>query len=431
MNFTVKSWLAASLSLLSVASVANAIDLNVWVRNNDESMAAYNDVAKAFTAKTGINIKYFNTLTDFEARIARSAAGRQLPDVVINDATAMGQMLTMGILEEVKPADIDGSDQVLDAAWQSARARDGKSYALPISAQSFALFVRKDWREKLGFPQPKTWKDVYDLAAAFTKKDPDGNGQADTFGFLFPGSTTRGYTSWFVSSFLWQAGGGFLLEQDGAFKPNLDTPENASALEFIRRLQCDGLTQPGAINATTADAVPSFRSGQTGMFFSGPYHISLFDNEPGRDKFEVLPPPAGAGGPESLAEGTSAFLMKGSEQADAAKSFLSFLISQDAQLIGMAVNGKALPFVRLPTNRNIDLLKVRDDSRWAVFADTFAAHSHYMPGISNWTPVRQITASDFNAILADCGSDIPAMLKAANANVATELQAQGVLAAGQ
>ena len=35
------------------------------------------------------------------------------------------------------------------AAWDAAKGADGKFYAVPFSAQSFALFIRKDWREKL------------------------------------------------------------------------------------------------------------------------------------------------------------------------------------------------------------------------------------------------------------------------------------------
>ena len=81
------------------------------------------------------------------------------------------------------------------AAWDAAQGADGKYYAVPFSAQSFALFIRKDWREKLGIAQPTTWDELDDLANAFTTKDPDGNGKADTYGYVIPGSTKRGYTS--------------------------------------------------------------------------------------------------------------------------------------------------------------------------------------------------------------------------------------------
>ena len=42
----------------------------------------------------------------------------------------------------------------------------------PFSAQSFALIVRKDWREKVGLEVPKTWDDLAALAKAFTDEGP-------------------------------------------------------------------------------------------------------------------------------------------------------------------------------------------------------------------------------------------------------------------
>lgn len=407
---------------------AAAQEIEVWTRASEESFPVYEEIGKAFTAKTGIQIKFFNTLTDFEQRLSRAAAGRDLPDVVINDAAAIGQMHSMNIIDEVDPATIAGSDQIIPTAWESARAYDGKIYAVPTSAQTFALFVRKDWREKLGLEQPKTWDDVKALAEAFTKNDPDGNGAADTFGFTLPASTSRGYTSWFVSNYIWEAGGDFLVKQGDKFKPSLNTPEAAAGVTYIRDLVCAGVTQPGAINATTADAIPSFRSGQTGMFLSGPYHISLFDKEPGRDAFEVVPTPPGPKGAATLAEGTNAYVMRDSEEPEAVKSFIEYLISPEAQTIGMAVDGARIPVVRLPVNSQVNMADARKDDRWNTFATAFSDSGRYFPAIPNWTAVRQITSDSINKALSDCNSDIPATLAAADEAVAAELKKQDVLA---
>ena len=64
----------------------------------------------------------------------------------------------------------------------------------------------KTGREKLGLPQPKSWDDIQALAKAFTTQDPDGNGKNDTYGFIVPASTTRGYAS-VVYEQLYLAGG--------------------------------------------------------------------------------------------------------------------------------------------------------------------------------------------------------------------------------
>jgi len=419
--------LAAMLAGLG-SGMAQAETLHIWARENDDSIKALEQMAAAFTAKTGIDVEFFHALNDFEQRLARAAAGRQLPDMVLTDAASLGQMLDMGIIDPVDPAKIAGSGDIVPTAWKSAEAYDGKYYGVPVSAQAFALFIRKDWREKLGLPVPKTWDDMMKMAEAFTHDDPDGNGKADTFGFTLPASTTRGYANWFLSNFIWQAGGDFVKTSDKGFTPDLATPQAAEALKYIRTMVCEGLTQPGAINATTSDSVPAFRSGQTGMYLSGPYHIALFDREPGKDKIEVVPPPAGPGGVSSLAEGESLYFMKGSQHVDAARKFAEFFISPEGQKMGMEPGDDNIPVVRLPVIKSISVEDVRHDPRWQVFKDVYDANSHYVPGVPNWTPIRMETAEGFNRILAHCDSDIPAELAQIDTGMAKELKAQKVLA---
>ncbi|MFK3704965.1 ABC transporter substrate-binding protein [Klebsiella sp. NPDC088457] len=404
-----------------------ATTLNVWIRASNDSKNIYQQEAETFEKKTGIKIEYFNATTDFEQRLARAAAGQALPDLIFNDAVALGQFIQLGIAEEIDPHSIAGGDQLYPVAWESTRYVDGKYYGVPTSAQTFALFVRKDWREKLGLPQPKSWDDILAMAKAFTTEDPDGNGKNDTYGFLVPGSSTRGYASWFLSSFIWQAGGDFVAMKGNTFTATLNTPQVASALTFIRTMMCEKVAQPGAINATTADVIPSFRSGQTGMFFSGPYHIALFDKDPGKDKIEVIPL-QGPQGETTLAEGTTVFLMKSSKQKEAARKFIEFMISREGQEIGMGKGSQHIPVVRLAVNKNVDVQGVYQDGRWATFARLYNEHGRYVPQVPNWTPIRQVSAEGFNRILADCESDVGAELNTLNGKVNAELKKQNVLA---
>jgi multiple sugar transport system substrate-binding protein len=146
--------------------------LNVWIRASNDSKNIYKQEAEKFEEKTGIKIAYFNATTDFEQRLARATAGNALPDLIFNDAASLGQFIQLGIAEEIDPQAIAGGDQLFQTAWKSTRYIDGKYYGVPTSAQTFALFVRKDWREKLGLPQPKSWDDIQTLAKAFTTRIP-------------------------------------------------------------------------------------------------------------------------------------------------------------------------------------------------------------------------------------------------------------------
>jgi multiple sugar transport system substrate-binding protein len=426
------SKVAAAAALMSSALTATAQaaePLKVWMRYGTNEAAVLDAFTKAFTEKTGIKLDIFLANTDFETRLARAAVGGSLPDVLLNDAPNMGQMNEMGILKPIDRAAIKGGDKVFDVSWESMRAADGKYYGVPFSAQAFAVFVRKDWREKLGMPVPKTWDDLYALAKAFTEKDPDGNGKKDTYGYVMPLSTTRGYATWFLADLIWQAGGDFMQQKNGGFVSTLATEPVAKAVGLARKMVCDGYAQPAAITSTTGDATPVFTSGQAGIYRSGPYHIAAFDKEPGKDKIEVIPAPAGPAGVAELAEGTAAFIMTGTKAEAEAKVFIEYLISKEGQEIGMGARSpNAQPIVRLSVNKDVDTAAVYNDPRWQTFATLFATNAHYFPQVPNWSPIRQMTSEGFNTILSDCKSDIMAGLKQMDKDVNAELAAQKALA---
>lgn len=424
--------LAASIALCAAASgiAASAqaqTTLRVWTRSNPDARATYQRIADAFTKKTGIQVEYFNAMTDYEQRLSRAIAGNDLPDVIINDSSSLGLMVKTGVASEVDRAAFPGAADIHERAWQGARAYNGKYHAVPVSVQAYVLFIRKDWREKLGLPRPRSWDDVAALAKAFTQLQPAG-ADKPVYGFAFPGSAVRGYTTWFLSSFLWQAGGDFMrADGKGRFKGALDEPAAATTVRYFRQMLCtDKVMQPGAINASTADAIASFRSGQTGIFFSGPYHIAVVDKEPGRDKVEVMAAPAGPGGrADSLGEGELAYVTRTANR-QAAMSFLAFLTSPQGQKLGMNPGG--FPVVRLPINRQVDAEKVYDDPRWRTVQAVYENDAHYAPVIPDWMAVRQLTADGLNRLLAHCGSDIEAGLKELNGRLDQELARQRVAA---
>ena len=413
----------------TMATSAFAADpLKIWMRYGDNEKGVLDALTSKFTEETGIKVDLFLANLDFETRLARAAVGNALPDLLINDVTAMGQMRGMGILKEIDRASIAGNENIYDVAWQSAQAPDGKYYGVPTSAQAFAVFERKDWREKLGYDIPKTWDDLYNLAKAFTEDDPDGNGKNDTYGYVMPLSTTRGYATWFLSDLIWQAGGQFMEKKGDKFVSSLATPQVAEALGFARKMICDGYAQPGAITATTGDTTPVFSSGQGGIYRSGPYHIAPLSKEPGADVLEVIPPPAGPNGQAELAEGEAIFMTASTQHEAEAKKFIEFLISKEGQEIGMGLGIDSSPIVRLSVNKQIDTVKVRDSKLWGVFADLYGTTARYFPRVPNWKPIRQMTSDGFNAILSDCNSDIAAALPAIDETVNQELESQGVLA---
>ena len=406
-------------------------ELQIWVRKPPGSNTEKTDIqlAAKFTAETGIPAKVTALFDDFETKLQQAAAQKHLPDIVINDTDQVGTLVKQGIVTPVDKSTFAGAAD-LGSAWQSATASDGKIYGVPFSLQSYALLIRKDWRTKVGLPEPKSWADLDALAKAFTTKDPDGDGKADTYGYVIPGSTKRGYMSWYFSTWLWSNGGDFLTGKPGAYTPAINSPQSVAAVDELKKQFCtDKTVVPGSITAQTTDAHPLFESGKGGIYLTGPYNMARFDKNLGKDKYEVIALPAGpqGTGPATLGEGENIYLMAGSKNPAGQLRFAEFATSVEGQTIGMAgtTDGNV---VRLPVNSKVNMTSVRQDTRWKLFADIYTGGARYVPVVPDWTPFRQAAADTLNGIVADCSSDVDTALAKLADTFAHELSKQGAKA---
>ncbi|MGA5758346.1 sugar ABC transporter substrate-binding protein [Nonomuraea bangladeshensis] len=401
--------------------------LEIWIRQAPDSDSAKTaqKLADAFTKSSGVKTKVVALFDDFETKLNQQAAQRQLPDIVINDTAQLGNMHSQGWLQEVDKAGLSGSGDLADRAWQAAAGSDGKFYAAPFSAQAFALIVRKDWREKVGMEPPATWEDLTKLAVAFTEKDPDGNGQKDTSGFVAPAGTKRGYASWYASSLIYANGADFLKANGpGKYVATANDPRFVEAVQYLQDQFCKTKTvNPGAVSNDTTVTHEVFEKGQGGIYLVGPYVLARFVKSVGTDKIEVLPVPKGpSGGPGTLGEGENVYLMAGSQLQDAQKKFAEFAISPEGQRIGMNKDANGA-IVRLPVNRTVDMAAERQDPRWKVFQESYD-FAVYAPPVPNWAPIRQTSADAINTVWADCSADVKTAMDGLNTKLTQELQSQ-------
>jgi multiple sugar transport system substrate-binding protein len=421
----------SSTSAINVRQNPKAV-LQVWIRQPPGSDAAKTAarLVDTFSARTGVKAKLVALYDDFETKLQQQAAQRQLPDIVINDTAQLGNMQSQGWLQEIDRGTLPGSDKISDIAWKAAQAGNGRYYGLPFSAQTFAIFVRADWRAKLHLPEPRSWTDLANMATAFTERDPDGDGKADTYGLVIPGTTKRGYMSWYFSTYLWDNGGDFLADAgDGRWRPAISDPKSVQAVTWMKDMFCTRkVVNPDAVSIDTPRAHDTFEKGIGGLYLTGPYMLPRFVKSMGSDKIEIFPVPNGpSGGPGALAEGENVYLTMGSPNKVGQRKFAEFATSAEGQTIGMD-GDDAGPIVRLPINTSVNLGAVRKDPRWKTFQDLYNRAGRYTPSVPNWTPFRQISADSLNAIMANCDSNVKQELDKLSGQMATELKRQGALA---
>lgn len=408
----------------TATSANDGAPIEVWARAGTDASTTYAALFAAFTKKTGIEVN-FQGVADLDKQLQTRAASKSLPDIIINDSTALGSYTAQGYLQEFDPASVSGKDQIADKLWDETKGLDGKNYGVPFSRQTMVTMIRKDWREKLGIEIPKTREDLQDLAAAFASQDPDGNGKADTYGMTVPGSTDRGYLGWWASSYIWQDGGSYLKDEgDGKFSSTANSAETRKGVSWIKQQFCTpGNTQPGALTAATSAATPFFQNGNTGIILTGPYNISSFDTAPGKGTFEVIETPKGSVDSTVLAEGENIYVTATNAKAADTKTVIDYLVSAEGQQLGMT--GGKQPIVRIPVNSGVDAAKVYGDERWTVVQNALNNSSKAFPSAINFIPIKQDAAEALNKIMSDCAADnITSGLDQLNTTINDELSTQ-------
>jgi putative aldouronate transport system substrate-binding protein len=288
---------------------------------------------------------------------AMLASGEPLDVIHSGDPTWMQEMVKKKGLQPLNEAlDKYGANikkAVGKDAWKNVTI-DGKIYGIPKMQENPPdnLFVRKDWLDKVGLPVPKTIDDVEAVMRAFTTKDPDGNGKADTFGFTFIGN---GFGS--VSPLFGAFGAAFgtptgidqFIEKDGQLAQVVIQPEMKEALSWFNRMFQEKLLDPEfALNK--ADSWRNkIAQGKVGLVV-GQYHTTRtafadnVKNDPQANWIAIAPPTGknGVSGAvfQSPFNGVVTSVHVNSKNADAAVKLIDYLATDEGyKLVKFGIEG--------------------------------------------------------------------------------------------
>ncbi|GGG79028.1 extracellular solute-binding protein [Paenibacillus radicis (ex Gao et al. 2016)] len=237
--------------------------------------------SRAYEADLGIKIKYLWTTPDaqYAQKINIAIASDDMPNIAEVNAAQLKRLIEDDQLQDLtsvyeqyaspltkKILSEDGGNAIKSSTF------DGKMYAIPKMGsgigQSQVLWIRTDWLKKLNLEEPKTMQDVLAIAEAFAKKDPDGNGAADTYGLG-------------VNKDLW----GFYAGLEGFFNgfhayPNIWVkdasgklvygsvqPEMKQALQKLQEMYATGVLNKEFGTRDASKVNEDANAGKVGMFF--------------------------------------------------------------------------------------------------------------------------------------------------------------------
>lgn len=155
---------------------------------------------------------------------------------------------------------------------------------IPFNVDPRFLLYRKDWFEEAGIEAPKTWDDLYTAAKHFT--DP----AKGVYGMAYPCEGADGnvlFMLWFAMN------GSGVWSQDGQ-SADWNNPQNIEAVEFIRKLNNEGLMPEGMSSYTNTEVIQLASQDKVAMVLGmgGNFGTQVAANG-GDEKWALLSPPAG------------------------------------------------------------------------------------------------------------------------------------------
>ncbi len=156
-------------------------------------------------------------------------------------------------------------------AWEST-IYSGKQYAVCHNVYSLNIWLvayRQDWLTKLGLPIPEKLDECAEAMRAFTKKDPDGNGKADTYGRQL--YTTVRFDDDFFHAFGVATGhhlNGFWRKRGDTIQLDWVQPQMKDALGWMALRWKEGVFHPESITVPLGQRLKNWDAGVTGYAYT-------------------------------------------------------------------------------------------------------------------------------------------------------------------
>lgn len=246
----------------------------------------YEDNAYTQYLKETLNIQSKNKFEaqsgdNYDQKVAMAVASGDLPDIMAVDAETLRQLVDNEMIADLTEVYESSASDIVKEKYASYGGRaleaatfDGRLMAMPSTSNAnipTMLWVRKDWLDKLGLPEPKTVEDIEMILTEFVQKDPGGNGKGKTVGLALSKSIGGLYGALFQADNIFATHHAFprqWLEKDGKVVYGSTTEETKQSLGLLADWYKKGLIDP---QMAVRDSIESIIiSGEAGAFF-GPW----------------------------------------------------------------------------------------------------------------------------------------------------------------
>ena len=316
------SILAALVMLMSLCSTAMAeTEITFWhTYSEGEEKVFLEQVVPAFeTAHPDVKINAIRMPYEgLYQQIITAVAGNTAPDLVRMDITWVAQFAKLGALKALD--EMDGFQEILGDALPGPMATTlykGLHYGLPMNTNTTTGVFNLERLKELGFDAPPTT--LEELLGAADLAEPQNEK------WLF---AVQGSFNWAMLPFIWTLGGSITDDAYTTATGYLNGEATVKALETVKSWYDNQL-----IGACILGEEPAtwggIENGNYAMVVEGPWFYSAGETKPNLPSATI---PAVDGRSISIVGGEDLVMLKGTKNAEAAWTFMRFMMTAEAQL---------------------------------------------------------------------------------------------------
>ncbi|MGI9862863.1 ABC transporter substrate-binding protein [Moorella naiadis] len=301
------------------SSKASPVQLEFWYALPGAQGQVVKDLVDEFN-KTHPTIQISTTFIPTAERLTKitaAIAGGGVPDLYTAGppdlAALQGAKSIVPLNDLAKPGELNIEDYY--PGPRKVVEKEGKIWALPVSAGIIGLYYNKDLFKAAGLDPdkpPRTWNELVTYAQKLTDQSKE------QWGLLLPTQADLYLTTIWLN-FFWQNGGQFLTP-DGQ-KAAFNSKEGADALQFWVDLFHKYKVAP-LVQQNETSAIQTFATGKVGMLYAMPLWIKNTHSFPFAVGTAVLPRQINAA---TTLGGWYVTIMAGSHHQAEAWTFLKWL----------------------------------------------------------------------------------------------------------
>lgn len=259
------------------------------------------------------------------AREANSGSGPDVNLVGYADVSFLAKSSILTPLDDLMKNDPPSSSKD-DLLATDMVTFDGKMWAMPWTADTFALTYRPDALKQAGISEPPT---TWEQLAQDAQKISSSSG-GKTAGFCFPGAGAATSGQWFaVNYYLWSHGSGLASKASGQVKPLATAKDVAGAMDYFNGLFTSGATPKSFLSVsdyTDPSITGGLASGSCAMSYLPPQTLrAVVKQAPGQ--VTTAPMPDGLKDGATHLGGRALAVNAHTQSPEAAWKFVKFLTS--------------------------------------------------------------------------------------------------------